>query len=183
MNGVANVVNIRVGETFMPGSQSIQIVNNSNLKATTTIPENYIASVKIGTPVIVQVVDINKSINSSVSFISAAIDPLTRGFTMDAKLAADGALKPNQTALIKIKDYNASQSITIPVNTLQTDDKGKFVMIAVQEGAKLRARKRQVFAGQFYGDRLEVKSGLNAGDKVITEGFQSVYDGQLLSLK
>ncbi len=92
MNGVANDVTIRVGETFtgLPtqGNPIIQIVNNSNLKATTTIPENYIASVKIGTPVIVQVVDINKSINSSVSFISASIDPLTRGFQMDAKLFA-----------------------------------------------------------------------------------------------
>ncbi len=183
VNGVANQVTIRVGETFAPGSLGIQIVNSTNLKATTTIPENYIGSVKIGTPVIVQVVDINKSINSSVSFISAAIDPLTRGFVMDAKLAPDASLKPNQTALVKIKDYNASQSITIPVNTLQTDENGKYVMIAVQEGAKLRARKRQVFPGQFYGDRLEVRAGLNAGEKVITEGFQSVYDGQLLSIK
>lgn len=183
VNGVANQVTIRLGETFMPGSLAVQIVNNSNLKATTTIPENYLGSVKIGTPVVVQVIDINKTINTSVSFISAAIDPLTRGFSMDAKLPSDASLKPNQTALIKIKDYNASAATTIPVNTLQTDDKGKFVMIAVQEGNKLRARKRQVFPGQFYNDRLEIKSGLNAGEKVISEGFQSVYDGQLLSVK
>lgn len=183
VSGIANLVNVRVGETFAPASQAIQIVNTSTLKATTTIPENYLGSVKIGMPVVVQVIDINKTINSSVSFISAAIDPLTRGFVMDAKLAGDAALKPNQTALIKIKDYNANQAITIPVNSLQTDDKGKFVMIAVQEATKLRARKRQVFAGQFYGDRLEIKAGLNVGEKIITEGFQSVYDGQLLILK
>ncbi len=186
VNGIANDVTIKVGEIFSPAtanSLGIGVVNTSSLKATTTIPENYLGSVKKGTPVVVQVVDLNKSINTNISFISAAIDPLTRGFVMDAKLAADPSLKPNQTALIKIKDYNASQSITVPVNTLQTDEKGKFVMIAVQEGDKLRARKRQVFPGQFYGDRLEIKSGLNAGEKVITEGFQSVYDGQLLSIK
>lgn len=181
--GVANTVNIRVGEIFTPGSQAIQIVNNSLLKATTTIPENYLASVKKGTDVVVQVTDINKTYNTNISFIAAAIDPLSRGFIMDAKLPNDGSLKPNQTALIKIRDYNADGAITIPVNTLQSDEKGKFVMVAVNKNGKWRAEKRQIIPGQFYGDRLEVKSGIGANDKIISEGFQSVYDGQLLSLK
>jgi len=44
------------------------------------------------------------------------------------------------------------------------------------------ARKKQVTIGELYGDKLEVKSGLAAGDKVITEGFQSLYEGQLISI-
>ncbi len=73
------------------------------------------------------------------------------------------------------------QAITIPVNTLQNDDQGKFVMVAVDEKGKLTARKRYINVGELYGDKLEVKTGLQAGDKLIREGFQNLYDGQLLT--
>jgi len=54
-------------------------------------------------------------------------------------------------------------------------------MIAVKENGKLLARKRAVVSGEFYGDNLEIKSGLKLGEMVITDGFQSLYDGQLLT--
>jgi hypothetical protein len=43
------------------------------------------------------------------------------------------------------------------------------------------ARKKIVIAGEFYGNNIEVLSGLAAGDILITEGYQSIYDGQLIS--
>ena len=44
------------------------------------------------------------------------------------------ALRPNQIALVKILDYSAPNAIAIPVNTLQTDENGKFVLVAAKEG-------------------------------------------------
>ena len=38
-----------------------------------------------------------------------------------------------------------------------------------------------VTIGQFYADKLEIKSGLALGDQVIKEGFQGLYDGQLIT--
>lgn len=34
--------------------------------------------------------------------------------------------------------------------------------------------------GELYKDQIEVKSGLTAGEQLITEGYQAVYDGQKL---
>jgi multidrug efflux pump subunit AcrA (membrane-fusion protein) len=84
-------------------------------------------------------------------------------------------------AKVHIKDYGNSNAITIPINTLQNDEKGKFVMLAAKENGKLIAKKRQVVVGELNGDQLEVKSGLQTGDQLITEGFQSLYDGQLIT--
>jgi multidrug efflux pump subunit AcrA (membrane-fusion protein) len=67
------------------------------------------------------------------------------------------------------------------VNVLQNDEKGKFVMVAAKEGANMVARKRTVTVGELYEDKLEVKSGLQAGEVLITEGFQGVYDGQAIT--
>ena len=68
------------------------------------------------------------------------------------------------------------------MNTLQNDETGKYVMVAVEEKGKLIARKRMVTVGEFYKDQLEIKSGLQAGDQIVTEGFQSLYDGQMIVL-
>jgi membrane fusion protein, multidrug efflux system len=66
------------------------------------------------------------------------------------------------------------------MNTLQNDEKGKYVMVAVNENGKLLARKRTVEVGELYGNNLEVKAGLKPNDALITEGFQGLYDGQLV---
>jgi multidrug efflux pump subunit AcrA (membrane-fusion protein) len=54
-------------------------------------------------------------------------------------------------------------------------------MVATKEGANTVARKRKVVVGELYGERLEVKSGLQTGDLLVKEGFQNLYEGQLLT--
>lgn len=183
VSGVADMINIKVGETFSAQTASalgIMIVNNSQLKVTGNIPENYLTNVHRGTAVIVNVPDAGKTFNSNVSFVGATISSLSRGFIVEAKLPSDPALKPNQIALLKIRDYAAANTIAVPVATLQTDEKGKFVMVASNENNKWIARKRSVNIGFLNGDMLEIKTGLKAGDVLITEGFQSLYDGQVI---
>lgn len=183
MSGVAEEVGVHVGEMFggMLTAGGIKIVNTGNLKVVTDIPENYLSRVSKGTPVLISVPDINKNFNSTISLISQSISMTSRGFIAEAKIPNDKNLKPNLTALVKIQDYTVPNAITVPVNTLQTDELGKFVLIAVKEGNKIIARKRQVQVGELYDDRLEVKSGLQTGDVIIAEGFQSLYDGQAVT--
>lgn len=182
VDGVADVVTVKVGETFgAPGSGVIKIVNNAALKVVCVIPENYQSSVQSGAPVIVQVPDVNKTINTSLNFVSSTIDPNSRGFNVEAKLPADPSLRPNQVAEVNIKDYTASNAIVVPIETLQNDLNGKFIMVAVKEAGKLIAHKRPVTIGSINGDKLEVKTGLNPGDVLITQGFQGLYDGQVIT--
>ena len=48
----------------------------------------------------------------------------------------------------------------------------------VTENGKKEARKKQVLVGEIYGEQIEVRSGLNEGDQLITQGYQSLYEGQ-----
>ena len=184
VSGVADIVNIRVGEMFVGavnGTPQIKVVNASQLKVTSNIPENYIGTVQKGTPVIVSLPDGNKTINTAISFIGASIDNINRGFVVEAKLPTDPSVKPNQIATMKIRDYQAANTIVVPLNTLQNDEKGKFVMVATTENGKLFARKRPVTVGMLSGDVIEIKSGLKEGEVLVTEGYASIYEGQQLS--
>lgn len=184
MNGVADEVTIKVGETFTgnPASGSyIKLVNTGDLKATAQVPDNYLDRVKVGGTVKIILPDISDTLTSKITVTGKVIDPNSRTFQVEAKLPSNANFKPNQLALIRIMDYAANNTFTVPVNTLQTDEQGKYVLVAVNENGKTYARKKHVEAGQLYEDQLEIKSGLAVGDMLITEGFQNLYDGQLIT--
>ncbi len=183
VEGVADEVNVRVGELFTGFSGTlpqIKIVNTSSLKVLVDVPENYSGKVKQGSLIVVSLPDIDKVFNTSVSVSGKTIDPNNRSFRIEAKLPADGAVRPNQIAMVKIQDYAAPNAIAIPVNTVGTDEKGKYVYVAVTEGGKVIARKKMITIGELYNQVVEVKTGLTAGEQLVTEGYQNIYDGQLL---
>jgi membrane fusion protein, multidrug efflux system len=184
VNGTVDEITAHVGETFNGNPLTggyIKVVNNSALKITVTVPENYASKVNTGTQVIVQIPDVNKSFNSTISFISQTIGSLNRGFTAEIKVPSGIALRPNQIALVKILDYSTANTIVVPLNTIQTDENGKFVLVGVKEGNKMVARKRKVIIGELYGDKIEIKQGLQAGDQLVNEGFQGLFDGQTIT--
>jgi len=182
VSGVAENVSIHVGEVFTGApNMGITIVNTTDLKATVNVPENYLSKVKKGTPVIVEVPDVNKKFNSTISTISQIIGATSRGFTAEAKIPYQSGLRPNQVARIQIQDYKTSNAIVVPLNTVQTDEKGKYVFIAADENGKRIAKKKQIVLGEMYNDVIEIKSGLQAGDQVITDGYQNLYEGQLIT--
>ncbi len=181
VSGIADVVNVRVGELFS-GMGQIKIVNNSNLKAVSNVPENYISRLQKGTPVVVEILDAGKKINTTVSLISQSIDPTQRGFMAEAKLPSDPMFKPNQSVVMRFLDYTANQAVVIPVNAIQSDEKNKYVYVMEKSAdGKSVARKKIIIIGEVYGNEVEVKEGLKAGEQLITEGYQNLYEGQLIS--
>ena len=185
-SGVADVVNVRVGEAFLGTSAAgpqIRIVNTNKLKIIADVPENYLGRIGVGSTAQISLPNINKNFEAKVNVAGKIIDPAKRTFYIEIPIPSDADFKPNQIATVRVQDYQKAETITIPVNTLQNDEKGKFVMVAVNEAGKLIARKRTIVVGELYQDELEVKSGLMAGDNLITEGFQNLYEGQLITTK
>ncbi len=184
VSGVADVVNIRVGETFTGMSANgpqIKIVNTSSLKIVSSVPENYISRMKQGTPVIISIPDANLKLNSNLSRISQSIDLTQRGFIAEARIPYNVALKPNQTAIMKILDYASPNAVVIPVNVVQTDESGKYVYVMQKlSNGKTVANKKSINIGEVYEEMVEVKTGLTAGEQLITEGYQNLYEGQLI---
>lgn len=177
VDGVAEEVNVKVGELFI-GPGQIKIVNTSRLKLTTMVPENYAGKIKVGTETSLNFPDIQKIIDAKISVVGNVIDPLSRSFYIEAKLPIDKNFRPNQLVQVKIKDYEKKNAISAPINLLQNDEKSKFIYVAVLENGKLIARKKAVTVGQYYGNNIEILTGLVAGDNVITEGYQTLFDGQ-----
>jgi RND family efflux transporter MFP subunit len=183
ISGVVDMISVRVGESFAPGGQQLHIINTSNLKVVVQVPEEYQERVRVGTPVKIDFPGLNnKEITGSVK-VTGKVISASRAFQVEVKIPNDKDIRSNQLAVVKLQDYAAKNVITAPVNTLQTDEKGKYVMVGVTDKGKLTAHKRTVTVGQPYADKIEIKSGLEAGDQLITDGFQGLYEGQLITIQ
>ncbi|MFN9710279.1 MAG: efflux RND transporter periplasmic adaptor subunit [Bacteroidota bacterium] len=181
VEGVVDQVNVKVGELFTGANQlgyQIRVVDNRELKAIVEVPENYMSRVKTGVEVLIEVPDMNKSFKSNIRRTSQIINPNTRTFTMEATIPG-GEVRPNSVAIIKIKDFSASSAIVIPLNLIQTDEKGKYVFV-LEKNAKGNtiAAKKMISIGETYGDKAQITTGLDNAAVLITEGYQSLYDQQ-----
>ncbi|TLU89787.1 efflux RND transporter periplasmic adaptor subunit [Dyadobacter sediminis] len=178
MSGVVDMVNVKVGEMASPGMGVVRVVNLSNLKVMAKVSDTYAASVKKGDEVIVKFPDLNKEYKAKVSFVSTAVDPLSRTFTIEANLPSDKGIKPNMMAQVQINDATSKNALAIDQNYVQSTEKGNVVYVAVTEGNKKIARAKEVKTGLSYNGKVEILSGLAAGDHLITLGYQEVSDGQ-----
>jgi RND family efflux transporter MFP subunit len=183
VTGVADLINVRVGETFVGVSAAgpqIRIVNTSSLKAVAAVPENYVSGVKNGAPVLIEITDQQKTIESVISMVSPLVNANSLGFIAEAKIGNDPLLKANQTIVMRILDYEATDALIIPLNLIQSDDNGKYVFTAQNNGGVLKVKKKAVKIGKAYGANIEILEGLSKGEQLVSQGYQNLYDGQLI---
>ncbi|GAA4421449.1 efflux RND transporter periplasmic adaptor subunit [Nibrella viscosa] len=178
IGGVVDKVNVKIGDMAMPGMGLARVVNLGQLKVVAKVADTYVGSVRKGDAVIVQFPDINRELNTRINFVSTTVDPLTRTFTIEAPLPADNNLKPNMLAQVKINDVARSNAVVINQNLIQSTENGQLVYVAVNESGKKVAKARPVKTGMSYGGQIEITEGLNAGDQLITQGYQELVDGQ-----
>lgn len=111
----------------------------------------------------------------TLEFSDITVDPGTGSVGLRAVFSnADGALLPGMYVRATLSQGVANGGILIPQAAVQRDPKGNATVSVV--GAK-GAEPRPVTLGQMTGDKWLVTSGLNPGDKVITEGLMKLRPG------
>lgn len=183
INGTVDNVDIKIGQTVAPGVPAIRVVNLNSLKVKGEVAESFINRVKKGDEVILHFPDQNKDVKSKIDYSGKRIDPVNRTFNVEVKLnEKEGVFHPNMVVIMKIVDYNNSKAFVVPLSAVQKSTDGEFVYVAGKEGDKIVARRKIVQSGMIYNGFTEIKSGLEAGDKVITKGFQNVIEGDAIQI-
>lgn len=178
ITGLVDAVDIKVGQVGSPGFQGIRVVNMSSLKAKGEVSESHSAVVAAGDDTKVILSDIQKELDTKLTFVSKVINPGSRTFSVEAKLPGDPAIKPNMIAVIKIADYTTEAAMVVDLNLIQRSADNAFVYVAGEKNGKKMALRRTVTVGKTYNGNAEITSGLSVGDKLITAGYQNLIDGQ-----
>ena len=138
--------------------------------------------IKKGDKVLVSLSDSDRKFEAKVTFVGRNIDQLTRSFPIEVKVPSAADLRPNMTVVIRVIFHSESAALCVPVNIVQDINGQKIVYVAENEGGKLIARKRTVEVVGVYDNLAQLKSGIKAGDKIITVGYQGLNDGELVKI-
>lgn len=182
INGTVDAVIAKIGDNAAPGQPAFRVVNSSNLRVVASIAESFAGRVTTGDEVIVTLPDIQKEIRTRIGFASKVIDPLSRTINVEIPLKPAADLHPNMVAQLRIVDYRAKDAIVIPVGVIQYSLGKPYVLTVKGEGNKLQASRVNIELGRTYNDKAEIKSGLKAGDRIITTGFQGLNDNDYIKL-
>lgn len=182
INGTVDNVEIKVGQSVAPGMPAIRVVNLTSLKVKGEIAESYINSVNKGNAVKIFFPDINKEIDAKVDYSGKAISSLNRTFNVEVRLnSSNGQYHPNQVAVLKIADYSSGKAMVVPVGAVLKGSDGEYVFVASGEGDNTIAVRKKVTTGTTYNGNIEVKTGVEPGDKVVTFGYQNLVGGDHIS--
>lgn len=179
INGTVDNIAIKEGQAIAPGLPCINVVNLASLKVKGELSEAYIDKVKTGDEVIIKFPDGSNNITARATYVSKVVNPMTRTFTVEVQLEKVPAeLRPGMVAILKVVDYKTPSAYVVPVNNIQTDENGNYVLIAMNNSGKAIVAKKAVQTGATYGGMVEIKSGLEAGDKLISKGYQGLNEGE-----
>ena len=175
INGVVDECSVKVGQAAAPGMPMATVVNFSKLKVKVDAPETYAGKIRQGNTVSVVFPDLQKEVTSKIAYIGASVSPQNRTFKVEIPIRSNEAgLLPNMATTVRVINYSNGNAIAIPINLIQKDLTNTDFVLIESLG---RVKKMRVKVGQMYGEKAEILSGLKAGDKIITVGFQDLNEG------
>jgi membrane fusion protein (multidrug efflux system) len=162
--------------TGAPATNLFDIVNVSKLKLKTTVNENQVASLKVGTQIKVTAgVYPDKSFSGKITFIAAKADS-SLNFPVEIEIAnnASNDLKAGMygTAIFASNQQNQSLMV-VPRNAFVGSVSSNQVFVIENGTAKLKT----VTAGRILGDKVEIVNGLSNGETVIVTGQINLQNG------
>ncbi len=153
---------VEPGDLALPGKPLVRVYASRALRVQLRVPENLTRNIRIGMPVTIRVGAIGQTIATTVSEIVPAADPASRTFLVRARLPADAGLRPGMYARASFK-IGTERVLTIARSAIENI--GQLETVRVLEHGAVQVR--QITTGRVYGDRVEVLSGLYAGNKVL----------------
>ncbi len=157
---------VQPGAYIMPGEKLFSLSDLSTVWMYADVYEKDLANVKPGQPVTVTSATFpGETFTGQVTFINPILDDATRTAKVRVAMAnPDGRLKPNMfvNAAIRIP---LGETLVIPESSLLDTGTSKLVYVAQDENTFV---KREVVVGQESDGYIQVLSGLNSGDTVVT---------------
>lgn len=166
---------VTLGQSFEDaGGKLMTIVNDSQVFATANIYEKDLDKVESGQRVSVKVASLpNRTFTGRITRIGSLVSGETRVLPVQAQLDNfGGQLKPGMFAQLEVLTDKTPTAILVIPSAAVVEANGKK-LVYVQNGNAYQSA--EVTLGQTSGDRVEVKSGLFDGDRVVTQGAMQLY--------
>ena len=178
-SGIVGLRNISVGALVEPGDLVTTLDDDSVMKLDFTVPAIYLATLKTGLPIVAtSPAFAGRQFKGKVASINSRIDPSTRSIVVRAIIPNKGRLlKPGLLMSVELLK-NPREVLVIPEEALIPLGQGNYVFVVDRSADPTVAERRKVTTGGRRIGEVEILSGLDSGEFIITHGALRVQSGQ-----
>jgi HlyD family secretion protein len=173
ITGVIAERSIYPGEIAASGTPLVSIVDISQLVARTNVPVKEATSIMVGRPA--RITGPDGDLAGKVTVVSPSVDPNTTTVEVWVQVPNPGErLKPGGTVRVSIIAETLQNTIIVPATALlNSDEGGQKVMVITSDSV---AHERKVVPGVRQGARVQIVTGLQEGEQVVTSGGLGLED-------
>lgn len=176
IDGELGLLDVVLGQSISAGMKIGQINNLDSYKIEAQIDEHYIDRVSAGLAATFQ------RQNDSYGAIIRKVYPEVRDGKFKADFKFEGETPDNirsgQTYYLNLQLGQPENAVLVPRGTFYQKTGGKWIFVVAPEGGK--AVRREIRIGRQNPQYYEVLEGLQPGEKVITSGYDSFGDNEVL---
>jgi RND family efflux transporter MFP subunit len=176
--GVVISKSVDPGSLALPGAPLFSIEREGAYRLEASVEESRLATIRVGQPVSVILDGVDQNLDARVSEIVPVVDSASRAYIVKIDLPTIPAVRSGVFghALFQLGSHPV---LAIPAAAIT--ERGQLQsVLAVDSGI---ARTRLITTGQRIKDRVEVLSGLTAGEKVIFPTPAGLSDGAKVEVR
>jgi RND family efflux transporter MFP subunit len=174
-DGVVSKVLVKDGDFVGPRAPLVEMYDPDSLVIRLAIPEAQSTLVFKGMPVKVQMDAYpGKTFEGKISLVYPDLDTRMRTRTAEVKLNYPVALIPGMFARLQIGLETATDAVVLPGDAVLVMPNGEKVAYVLKDG---KAERRLVKTGLEAGGQVQIVSGIQPGDTVVTAGNEKLKDG------
>ena len=170
--GIVTEKPVEPGAMAIPGTPLLTVEQHGALRLEVPVEESFLASIRVGQPVTVTLDSLDRTLEARVSEVGPLVDPASRAFVVKIDLPAVPSLRSGVYGRAK---FSRGVRTAVVVPSAAVAEQGQLQSVMVVE--EKTARTRLVTLGQKQGDLVEILSGLNAGERVVSPRSSTLADG------
>lgn len=180
VDGVVANVTVTVGQVVSPGAALMAVQDISQVYAVVNVEQKDLGLIKQGQPAEVTVdTYADKIFAGTVEMINPEAGSTNRMFRTKVKVDnTDGSLKSGMFSKIQLATGEAAKMLTIPQAAI-IQKQGIYYVFIVEND---KVTRHQVEVGITSGDMIEIKSGLQPGDKLAVSNVSQLKDGDVVKI-
>ncbi len=152
----------------------VTVVDNDPMKIDFSVPERFLPQLRVGQTVNVRVAAVpGKTFQGDVFFLDPRVEPSTRTVKLKARIPnSSGELRPGLFANVELVVGVREQAVVVPEHAI-VPAIDKLTVFVIENGV---ARRREVTLGTRSPGKVEIATGVAAGDQVVVAGQQKLAD-------
>lgn len=180
ITGMLGFRNVSEGSMASASTVITTIDDISVIKLDFTVPEKHLAHLRVGQTILASsIVYPDRVFEGEIKVVSSRIDPVTRSVTLRAHIDnQEGLLRPG-LLLNVVMELNEQLSMVVPELSAILSQGNEYMFVVDENNV---VRQVPVELGRRRPGVVEILSGLEPGDRVISRGVNKVRPGQKVSI-